>query len=208
MINKTIRLKVLFVFGALILINSCFYNSKPRLNYLTSDAIILAFGDSLTAGNGASANESYPEVLASLINRKVINSGISGLQTGAALAKLPGLLEEYHPNLVILCLGGNDMLRNKKAESVEQNLNAMVEMILTKGSQVVLIGVPKPSISLMVPGFYEDIAKRYNVVIENEVLAELERNRKYKSDSIHLNAAGYRKMAERIASFLKEKGAI
>jgi len=66
------------------------------------DATILCFGDSLTHGNGADPDEAYPAVLAELIGRTVINGGVPGEVTAAGVARLPGLLDEYHPALVVL----------------------------------------------------------------------------------------------------------
>lgn len=185
--------------------------SKPppaTLPYLFDEDVVLAFGDSITHGTGARSQESYPAVLSSLINRKVVNAGIPGDVTAGGLKRLPAALEKYKPALVLLCLGGNDFLRKKSAADTEANLNTMLDLIRNKGIPVVLIGVPRPGLSLKADPVYARLAEKHNVLLVEELLGEVLGKRSLKSDPIHPNARGYRFIAEELAEILDKNGAV
>jgi lysophospholipase L1-like esterase len=173
-------------------------DSGPRIAPLGQDALVLAFGDSLTYGTGASAGQSYPEILARRLNRQVINAGIPGEVSSDGLKRLPGILDSYNPALVILCHGGNDFLRRLDQEDTIRNLNAMIGLIRARGADVILVGVPKLGFGLQVPKFYSAIAKEFTIPFESDILLDLLGDNSMKSDSIHPNATGYRLMAEAI----------
>lgn len=197
----------LFGFILLLFFISC-NSSIPKLSYISESDVILAFGDSITYGIGAEKNQSYPAVLASLTKRTVIESGIPGETTEQGLQRLPELLDKYNPKLVIICEGGNDMLRQMNLENAKENLRQMVRLVKQKSGDVVLIGVPKPGLILSVPNFYEDIAREFNIPYEGKVLKNILTNNKLKSDPIHPNAEGYKILAESIFKLLKKSGAI
>lgn len=108
-LNKSARAKTsgLILICAALLLTAC---GGPKLEALPADATILAFGDSLTAGTGVSSENSYPAVLARLLERKVINAGVPGEVTEDGKARLPRLLDEHSVQLVVICHGGNDFL--------------------------------------------------------------------------------------------------
>ncbi|SDE04085.1 GDSL-type esterase/lipase family protein [Desulfuromonas thiophila] len=174
----------------------------PRLAALDETAVILAFGDSLTAGTGAASGQSYPDQLAERLGRQVIASGIPGETSAEALRRLPQVLQQQQPDLVILCSGGNDLLRRQSQSALEQNLRAMLELIRQQGSAVLLIGVPQPDLSLTVPEFYPRLAREFGALYEGDGLRHILRRRELKSDSVHPNAAGYAELAGRLAELL------
>lgn len=188
------------LFFFVVLFAGC--DSRPRISPLGQDAVVLAFGDSLTHGTGAPAGQSYPDILAALLGKPVVNVGIPGEVSSAGLKRLPGILDEYNPTLVILCHGGNDFLRRLDQEGTMRNLKAMVEMIRAHGADVVLVGVPKLGFGLAVPPFYETTAREYGIPFEGEILADLLSDNTMKSDTIHPNASGYRLMAEAISEVI------
>lgn len=188
------------------LLSAC--GDDPVLAPLDSDATVLAFGDSLTRGVGARAEESYPSVLANLTGRTVVNAGVPGETTAGGRQRLPGVLADVQPDLLLLLQGGNDFLRAVRADVTRDNLEAMVEAATDAGVAVVLIGVPDRVLFADSADFYEDVAARYELVLDRDSLAGLLRDQALKSDPIHLNAAGYRQLAEAIHTLLEDHGAL
>ncbi|WP_345976543.1 arylesterase [Sulfurimonas sp. HSL3-7] len=204
--NKT-NLAALFLGLILVLLFlNRFDTPSPERQRLGSDARVLAFGDSLTYGYGA-VEMSYPKQLQTRIGRSVINAGISGEVSSAGLKRLPGLLERYHPALVILCHGGNDILRQSSREQLKLNLIAMIQLSRKSGAEVLLVGVP--GFGLFGPNtvaLYEEIAQEKGVLFEGNILEKIESEPALKSDRIHPNAIGYGLMAEAFEAVIKENG--
>ncbi len=198
-----------FLILLLIIVSSC-TSGTPQLGHLEEDAVLLAFGDSLTFGNGAQRPENaYPAVLQRLIGRKVINAGRSGEITMDGLERLPSVLDRYKPSLLILCHGGNDIIRKLGDSQAADNLRAMIRMAHDRGIDVVLLGVPRFSFtSMSAAGFYEDVAVEFGLPYNNNILFDIVSNASLKSDYIHPNVKGYRMMAEAVAEILLESGAI
>ena len=183
-------------------------SERPKLERLAPDAVVLAFGDSLTYGTGAAEDESYPAQLEKLIGRRVVRAGVPGEVTAQALARLPAALDEHAPRLVLLCIGGNDFLRRLGNRQAEKNVREMVKLAQNRGVAVLLIGTPEPGFSVSPPSFYGGIAKEYRVPYEGAIVGEVLKDRTLKADPIHPNARGYRIIAERLAATLRESGAI
>jgi lysophospholipase L1-like esterase len=181
---------------------------RSKLARLPSDAVVLAFGDSLTYGTGAGESESYPAQLEQLIGRRVVRAGVPGEVTAQALARLPEMLDEHSPKLLLLCIGGNDFLRRLGNPQAEANVRAMVKLARERGIDVVLIGTPEPGFSVAPPPFYAAIAKDFRLPYEDAVIGSVLKDNSLKSDPIHPNARGYRIIAERVAETLKKSGAL
>ena len=175
---------------------------------LGANDVIVAFGDSLTYGTGAGEHESYPAVLAQLIARKVVRSGVPGEITAQALQRLPEVLDEHKPKLVIVCLGGNDMLGKLSESETVANLRAIVSKVKASGAHAVLIGVPRPALLTSAPRFYEEIAREFRLPYEGAALRKILTDNALKSDLVHPNAAGYARLAEALAALLKKTGAV
>ena len=159
-------------------------------------------GDSLSAGYGVKAEESWPSLLENTLkknnpNLSVINAGISGDTTSGGLFRLPLLLKKHQPKIVILELGGNDGLRGMSIKRViKKNLKQMINMIHASGSIVVMIGVELPPNygELYTSSFkkmYVDLANEYNINLVKGSLIEMVSSNLMQSDGIHPNQAGH-----------------
>ena len=202
------RLRHRLLVGALVLLLAACGGGSGKLPPLPPDAVVLAFGDSLTYGTGATPETSYPAQLSSMIGRKVIASGVPGEVSAAGLARLPAVLDEVQPKLLILCHGGNDILRRLDERATAGNLRAMIKLAKSRGIEVVLVGVPKPGLFLSTASWYEDIAKETGLPYEPKALATILGDSELKADLTHPNARGYAKLAEAIAQLLKKAGAV
>jgi lysophospholipase L1-like esterase len=196
----------LLVAAFALLLTAC--EQTPAVAPLDRQAVVLAFGDSLTYGTGAEKGGSYPARLEALIGRKVINAGISGELSGEGRSRLVELLDRHRPDLMILCHGGNDLLRRTGEENAAANLKAMIAMAKERRIDVVLLGVPRPGLVLSPPDFYQEIAEEFSIPYEGEILPGILGERSLKSDRFHPNAEGYRKLAQAVEALLKKARAL
>ena len=183
--------------------------SEPMLNKLPEDAVILAFGDSLTYGTGATKDHDYPYILTELTGREVINAGVPGEISREGRQRLPELLDEYEPDLLILIHGGNDFLRKIPTDQTQDNLKAMIAEAKQRNIPVVLIGVPDLGLILLHSAeIYSEIAEAEHIPIDPEILPDILSSNALKSDMVHPNDLGYQQLAQGIANLLKQQGAL
>ena len=121
-------------------------STQPKLPALSNDAVIVAFGDSLTFGTGSEPAESYPAVLEKMIGRRVVNSGVPGEVTGDGLLRLPEVLEREKPALLLLCHGGNAQLRRLNQQQAANNIREMIRLAQKREVAIVLIAIPAPEL--------------------------------------------------------------
>jgi acyl-CoA thioesterase-1 len=202
-------LRASFILWLCVFLIAC-SDKSPKLSPLSDDAVILAFGDSLTYGTGAdnSQKQSYPAVLQQYTNRTVVNSGIPGEVSQDGLIRLAEDLEEYQPDLVILCHGGNDLIRKLSHAELRNNLDQMITLVQSSGAELILIGVPNFSLTLSVPPLYAELAEKFMIPVELDIIPELERDPKLKSDTIHPNSDGYKRLALAVQELLVTSSAL
>lgn len=180
----------------------------PKLARLAPDAVVLAFGDSLTYGTGAPQADSYPAQLERIIGRRVVREGVPGEVSAQALERLPAALDAHRPRLLLLCIGGNDFLRNLSKVQVAENVRRKIALAKQRGVDVLLIGTPEKGLTVTPPHFYAELARQFGIPYEGKVIGEVLRSPELKSDPIHPNARGYRLIAERVAALLQKSGAL
>jgi len=174
-----------------------------------SGSTVLAFGDSVTFGTGAESGEDWPTRLAAMTHWSVVNAGVPGDTAEAATNRIQSLLDEHRPSLVIIELGGNDFLRRRPASAVKENLRRIVKAAKAARAGVVLVAVPELSLLGVVTGkpadspIYEQLGEEENVPVIDEVFSDILGQPELRTDNIHPNAEGYRRMAEGIFPGLK-----
>tara|TARA_R110001583_G_scaffold28426_3_gene100903 strand:- start:17735 stop:18337 length:603 start_codon:yes stop_codon:yes gene_type:complete len=198
--------KLLFLVPLLLTLLAC--SENPVLSKLNHTDKILAFGDSLTFGYGASREQSYPAVLSQLSGLNVINEGISGELSSEGLKRLEKLLDTHNPELLLLCHGANDMLKKRNLDNMANNLEAMIELAQQRDIEVLLIAVPSATLFLKPLEQYQQVADKMKVPLNNDLIADILGQPALHSDIIHPNALGYRKMAEGIHQDLQSLGAL
>lgn len=196
---------LLLLICASLLLTAC---DRKSLNLIPRNGVILAFGDSLTEGRGVSTSQSYPTVLAQLSGRRVVNAGVSGETTTDGLARLPDLLDDVRPQLVVLMHGGNDILRNLDMTQAQRNLAGMIKLIRARGIELMLIGVPEKRLFSDSAPIYQALADEYKLVFIDDLIGGLMRSPSKKSDAVHFNEAGYRDIAQAVFDRLRGAGAL
>lgn len=186
--------------------------SGPKLATLPAGSSVLAFGDSVTFGTGAAPGEDYPRQLAALTGWTVHNGGIPGETADAAKARIRAAIEETRPTLVIVEIGGNDFLRRRPASAVKEDIRAILKAVQESGAQAVLVAVPELGLLSAVSGrlsdadLYAELAKEERVPLVESVFSGILSDPALRSDAVHPNANGYRKLAEGIATSMKRAG--
>lgn len=158
---------------------------------------IVVLGDSIAAGVGSGPGQAYPELLAARFGTEVVNAGVSGNTTADGLARIDEVLEE-NPWMVIIELGGNDLLRRVPPEQTEQNLRGIVDRVISARAVPVLVEMDAPFGGNYL-AIYEQLGEEYNIPVVEETLGEILRDRDLKADTIHPNAEGQKILAEAIA---------
>ncbi len=197
---KNAKLAIAGAIAVVVLVWLVWPSPYSRVANLASHGTnIIAFGDSLTAGYGAGPGEDYPSRMAAILNRPVVNAGVSGDTTDMALARIDTDVLARDPRIVIVGLGGNDFLRGVPIATTEANLRAIVRKTEADGAMVVLIGYRFPSLNANYEDMYERVAKDEHCLLVSGVLKGIWTDPSLKSDEIHPNARGYQLVAERVA---------
>jgi len=110
---------------------------------------LLVVGDSISAGYGLARGEGWVDLLAARLaeqgrRERVVNASISGDTTAGGRARLPALLREHRPSIVVIELGGNDALRGGNLQATRENLDAMVAAAQAARAKVLIVGMKVP----------------------------------------------------------------
>lgn len=183
----------------------------PKARAVPAGAMVLALGDSLTSGVGATPDTAYPARLAQLTGWNVVNAGVSGHTSAQAQERLAALLAQHSPALVIVSIGGNDFLRRQSAADTRVNVRRICAEALASGAQVLLVAVPELSLlaaagRLSDHAMYEEIAGELKIPLHRKGWSVVLANESLRADTVHANAAGYEQFARGLTETLKETG--
>ena len=202
--NQIFRL--FFVLGVIIAL-------FPESVYSKEKAVVLAFGDSLTAGYGVKDEESYPSKLQEKISsagfpHKVVNAGVSGDTTAGGVRRIRWLMK-HEPEIVILALGANDGLRGLSIDEMRKNLEIMITICREHNAQILLAGMKA------LPNYGEDymrefetvfpeLAEKHDLIFLPFLLEGVAGEREYtQSDGLHPLASGYSIITDLVWQLLK-----
>ena len=177
------------------------------------ERVIVAFGDSLTAGQGVPAQQAYPALLAARLRAegypyRVVNAGVSGDTTAGGLRRVDRALR-LGPEVVILELGINDALRGQDLETVRSNLHQLVERFQSAGVRVLIAGMRLPpnygaGYGATFQRLYEEVARKRGAALMPFFLDGVAGDpRLNQPDGIHPTADGYRLIVDRLWPHLR-----
>lgn len=194
--------------SATISVTGC--GSEPTQTALPAGSTVVALGDSLTYGYGANPKTAYPTVLAELSKWNVVNAGVNGDTSADVLTRVNEITEQ-NPDLVLLGVGGNDVLQRIAPDTTRANIIATIDTLQSNNIDVVLIAEPHLSTSALFGKasdnpLYEDIAETESIPLYSDGWSTVLSDDALKSDKIHANAAGYRQFAEGLHDYLKNEG--
>ena len=201
-----------------ILVSVFIYALLPSPVSAKDKTILLLFGDSIIAGYGLEAEESLPAQLQAILEKdhavQVINGGVSGDTTGAGRGRLAWTLNKHHPDIVLLALGGNDVLRGIPPRITRENIAAMLALLKEREITTVLSAVWAPdnlgeAYREQFNAIYPKAADQYGVPLYPFLLSKTFGNKDLmQSDGIHPNAEGAKLIAHDLAEYFKEDEAL
>jgi acyl-CoA thioesterase-1 len=187
-------------------------SSAPKLAAIPAGATVLILGDSLSYGTGAAEGQDYPSLLAQHSGWDVVNAGIPGNTSAQGLARLPDLLDEHQPALLMIELGGNDFLRKIALSETEANLRAIIQAVKLKRIPTVLIAIPDYQPAKAAFGdlddhpLYAKLAEETQTTLVSDMFSPVLSTGALKADYVHPNAAGYQVVADNLRESLEGLG--
>ncbi len=176
------------------------------------NANVVILGDSLTYGTGAEKGQDYASMLANESGWNVINAGVPGNTSSNGLERLTDLLDEQKVDLLIVELGGNDFLRHLPEEETTKNLKAILAQSKASNIPTVLLAIPEFSPigaafgNLSDHPLYKKLAKETDTPLIEDVFSDVLSKNSLKSDQIHPNAEGYRRVEGNLRKALTKMG--
>lgn len=174
---------------------------------------LLILGDSLSAAYGMQQQQGWPHLLQQNTHWQLINASISGETTAGGAARLPALLQQHQPDVVLIELGGNDGLRGHAIDSIKSNLNEIITLVKQHKAAPVLmqIRIPPnygPRYGQQFSGIYPQLAEKHQITLWPFFMDSIAVNRELmQGDGIHPNSKAQPQISEFIGKLLAELAA-
>ncbi len=181
-----------------------FSPSAPLASRPTAGTQVIAFGDSLVEGVGATPGHDFVSLLSERIGVPIINAGRQGDTSASGLARLDGAVLSRSPRVVIVLLGGNDVLRRVPIETTLTNMRTIVGRIREHGAAVVLVGVKVDLFRDSYGAAYKRLARDMSAAAVPNILGGILGRAGRTSDGIHPNDQGYEIIADRLEPLLRD----
>lgn len=187
------------IVGGLLFIVFLIKVTRPQKikNYPSQGKKIIAFGDSLIAGYGASSGNDFVSLLEDEIGESIVNLGVPGEITLHGLSRID-IVTKHHPKVVMVLLGGNDYIRGIPIETTFKTLDEIVQKIQKAGAVVVLLGIQGGILTDPYEKRFRELAKKRETLYVPNVLEGIIGKTEYMSDEVHPNDKGYRIIADKI----------
>jgi lysophospholipase L1-like esterase len=190
--------KIILAAAIIFIMTSTFYFFPKHKNIVNDANPIVFLGDSITAGQGAGVGEDFPSLIGKALNVPIVNSGVTGSTTGEALLRINEDVLSKNPSIVVVELGGNDLLEQVDVEVSRRNLDLILLKIKPTGARIVIIGIKSFLFQEKYEADWANLAKKYNATYVPDVLEGVITDQSLKFDDIHPNAKGYQKIAEKL----------
>jgi acyl-CoA thioesterase-1 len=183
-------------------------------NSWASDPVLLVLGDSLSAGYGIKTEQGWVSLLQKKLQDsgyafQVVNASISGETTEGGLARLPALLEQHHPNVLVIELGANDGLRGFPIKIFQDHLDALVTLGTDHHAQVLLVGVQLPlnygpRYTNLFDQSFVDVSARHHIARAPSLLGEVPlHDELMQKDGLHPNAIAQPQLLDHVWPYLQ-----
>ncbi|WP_424244922.1 lysophospholipase L1-like esterase [Elusimicrobium posterum] len=192
---KKIIIAVIIVIAGIFMYNK--FSAAEIINVGNGGSTIVCFGDSLTRGHGAPQGSSYPDVLAKMVDRRVVNLGVNGDTAPAGLARIEQI-KEHNPYMVIIEFSGNDFMRQVPFDQTIAATEKMVDYVQKQGAIAVVVETGGNFMLSKYGKEFKRISKEKGAIFVPAIMDDILNNPKLKSDQIHANAEGYKIVAQRV----------
>lgn len=205
---SAVRLYLVFIMSLILL--AC--GESEKLPAIPAGSTVVILGDSLSYGTGANEGQDYPTLLAKSTGWHMVNAGIPGDTSAQGLARLPALLEEHQPKLLIIELGGNDFLKKQPITQTETNLRAIIHAAKSQSIPTLLIAIPDyQPVKAAFGGLsdhplYAALAEEVQIPLAADIFSPVLSKNSLKADYVHPNAAGYQAVEQALRESLVEMG--